>query len=227
MFSILSYPARLIHSFIKQNEPSCSFELEQEITYELENKFKAKTQKQPVLILVGGFQGSGKSSLIMRIKEIYDANVISTDVIRQSLFNKGIRITPEFSKYVKSIYINLVKKYLSMGLNIFIDANAHSKRIDEIEKLVKENSPHYLIIKIFLNTAEATLRNRVKNRKPTADCYQGTESDLETALASTKINLEDYDFSVDTDELSESTLFERVNKFISPYFSLQNPSNLT
>lgn len=221
MFSILSYLVLLTSSSVEQNELSYSSELEQEITHELENKFKAKTQKQPVLILIGGYQGSGKSSLITRIKEIYDANVISTDAIRQSLFNKGIMVSPEFSKYVSNIYKSLVKKSLSSNSNIFIDANAHFKRIDEIEKLLKENNSHYSITKVFLNTSETTLKNRVKTRKPTVDCYQGTESDLEAALSSTKVNFEDYDLIVDTDKLSENNVFELVNNLIFPYFSLQ------
>lgn len=45
-------------------EKSYSSELEQEVTREFADKFQARTQQNPVLILVGGFQGSGKSSLI-------------------------------------------------------------------------------------------------------------------------------------------------------------------
>lgn len=217
MFSLLSCSAPLISS-IEENGLSYSFELEQEITRELENKLKAKAQELPVLILVGGFQGSGKSSLITRIKEIYDANVISNDSIRQSLFNKGMKVTPEFSKYVINIYSNLVKKSLSIKSNTLIDANSHSKRIVEMEKLFKENNSDYSIIKIFLSASEATLRNRVRTRKPLIDCYQGTESDLEASLSSTKVNFEDYDLIVDTDKLNKSNVFKQVNDFISPYF---------
>jgi len=207
-----------ISSPVQDNGLTYNPELEQEITRELENKLKAKTQEQPVLILIGGFQGSGKSSLIARIKEIYDANVISTDSIRQHLFNRGIKVSPEFSQYVIKIYSNLVKQSLKNNSNILIDANSHSKRIAEMGELLKENGSHYSIVKIFLNASETTLRNRVKTRTPMEGCYQGTESDLKAALASTKVNLEDYDLIVDTDELSESHVFELVNDFISPYF---------
>ena len=67
MFSLLSYQTPWISASIEDN--SYSFELEQEITHEFENEFQARTQKQPILILIGGFQGSGKSSLITRIKK--------------------------------------------------------------------------------------------------------------------------------------------------------------
>lgn len=222
MFSVLSYSTPLISSPIEEN--SYSPELEQEITREFENKLKARTQKQPVLILIGGFQGSGKSSLIRRIREIYDTNVISTDSIRQSLFDRGVKVSPEFSKYVSNIYSNLVKKTLTINANILIDANSHSKRIAEMEKLLNENNSHYLVIKIFLNASEATLRDRVKTRKPVLGCYQGTESDLEAALSSTKIDLKNYDLIIDTDKLNQSKVFELVNDFIFPHFRLQYPA---
>lgn len=216
MFSTLSCLTPLISPFIEEN--SYSSELEQEITHEFENEFKARTQKQPILILIGGFQGSGKSSLITRIKEVYDTNVISTDSIRQSLFDRGIKVSPEFSKYVSNISGNLVKKSLGINSNIIVDANSHSRRIAEMGKLLRENNSHYSIVKIFLNASEATLRDRVKTRKAISGCYQGTQSDLEAALSSTKIDLEDYDLLVDTDKLSQSNVFELVNHFIFPYF---------
>lgn len=216
MFSALSCSTSLISSSIEEN--SYSSKLEQEITYEFENNFKARTQKQPILILIGGFQGSGKSSLVTRIKEVYDTNVISTDSIRQSLFDRGVKVSPEFSRYVSNIYGNLVKKCLKINSNIVVDANSHSRRIAEMRKLLEENNSHYSTVKIFLNASEAALRDRVKTRKPISGCYQGTESDLEAALSSTKIDLEDYDLIVDTDNLSQSNVFELVNDFIFPYF---------
>lgn len=219
MFSLLSYQTPWISASIEDN--SYSFELEQEITHEFENEFQARTQKQPILILIGGFQGSGKSSLITRIKKVYDTNVISTDSIRQSLFDREIKVSPEFSKYVSSISGNLIKKSLEINSNIIVDANSHSRRIAEVGKLLKENDSHYSIVKIFLKASEATLRDRVKTRKPISGCYQGTESDLEAALSSTKIEFEDYDLIVNTDELSQSNVFELVNNFIFPYFRQQ------
>lgn len=222
LFSVLFYSTPLTSSSIEEN--SYSPELEKEITREFENKLKAGTQKQPVLILIGGFQGSGKSSLTSRIGEIYDTNVISTDSIRQSLFDRGVKLSPEFSKYVSNIYSNLLKKSLKINSNIIIDANSHSKRITEIEKLLKENDFRYSIIKIYLSASETTLRDRVKNRTSTLGCYQGTESDLEAALLSTMIDLQDYDLIVDTDKLSQRNVFRLVNDFIFPYFTLQYPA---
>ena len=188
--------------------------VEEEITRAFEQQLKAKAQEKPVLILIGGFQGSGKTSLIHRIQQVYHTNVISTDAIRQCLLNKRIEVSPEFSKYVNHIYLELVNASLNNHSNTVIDANSHAKRIAEMEKLLKEKYPHYSIIKIYLEASEATLRNRVKSRQPHIDCYQGSEQDLEASLASTTVNLEEYDLVVDTENLSESDVFEKVKTFL-------------
>lgn len=198
--------------------------LEKEITLEFESKFLASSQKEPVILLIGGFQGSGKSSLIRRIEEIYDANILLNDVIRQTLFNRGLESSLEFTKMVSSINNNLVKKSLTQNANLFIDANAHSKRIQKIEKLVQENRAPHILIKIFLKTSQDNLRDRVKNRKPSLNCYQGTLSNLEAALSTTEINPDDYNLIVDTDSLNKDAVFEKVNDFIYPFFSLQYPA---
>lgn len=221
--SFLGYEGVLLASpRLEENISAYNPDLEQEITNQLLENLSIKVQQQPILILIGGFQGSGKSSLIARINEVYDNAVISTDVIRQSLFNKGLTSSPLFSKYVSNISYNLLEKSLINCSNIIIDANAHSKRIEEIEKLLKESDSHYTVMKIFLNATENTLIERVRTRQPLQDCYQGTESDLKAALAATKINLADYDLILDTDQLDEKSVFELVNFLVSPYFSLQS-----
>jgi protein tyrosine phosphatase/predicted kinase len=222
MSSILNY-SDLLSVFPIENRVSIDKNIEQEITDELSKDLKANSQRQPILLLFGGFQGSGKSSLIARIKNVYDANIISTDVIRQSLFDKGVRVSPKFSENVKNIYRNLVEKSLNNQSNIFIDANAHSKRIEEIENLLKENNSNHLIVKILLDAPNETLVNRVQMRKPIPGVYQGTESDLNGSLSSIEIDPKEYDLVVDTNKITEKEVFDLVNYFIYPYFSSQNP----
>ncbi len=188
--------------------------LTEEVSLEFSKNLNAKPQERPIFILIGGFQGSGKSSLAGRIKQIYDINVISTDAVRKSLFNKGFPVSPACSTYVSNIQTNLIKKSLSFHANTLIDANAHSKRIKEVETLLKENIVPYKLVKIFLKAGEDTLINRVTNRKTTLDCYQGTESDLKASLFSVAINPEEYDLTIDTDELNEEGVFEIVKKYL-------------
>lgn len=206
MLSALDFPKGLVNNYDSQ--------LERGIIDELSKDFITQSQeREPVLILVGGFQGAGKSSLIKRIKEVFDLNVISTDAIRQSLFRK-IEISPEFSKHVSNIYTALAKKSL-INTDTIIDANAHSKRIEEIENLLKSENFNQNTIKFFLKTSEETLKSRVRARQPTPGHYQGTEKDLEASLASAKINFDDYDLIVDTDKKNEDDVYKLVESFLS------------
>jgi hypothetical protein len=94
-----------------------------------------------------------------------------------------------------------------------------------MEHLIKENNAPHKTLKIFLKTSETTLRDRVKNRKPTPGCYQGTESDLDAALSCTPLNPNDYDLIIETDTLTPNQVFESANTFISPYFKRQTFAN--
>jgi dephospho-CoA kinase len=203
MFALLEKP--LVQASFPSLVALDATNLEQEIVYELSKDHHNKVQERPVLILVGGFPGAGKTTLLRHLKELYDAQDISTDVIRQALFNRGIKLSAEFSTCVANISKKMIRNALNNHLHIFFDANAHSRVIVEIENLLEKERSQYSVIKIFLNTSEETLIERIRKRDPLEGCYQGTEHDLQGALASTKINLDQYDLVVDTDKLSEKT----------------------
>lgn len=177
-----------------------------EIVSQLSREFSGG--KEPFLLLIGGFQGSGKSSLIRRIKAVFEINVISTDVIRQSLFDRGWKVSPEFSKTVDDIFKSLLCK--SMGSPTVIDANAHAKRILDIEAFMKEKECKTRVLKVFLSCPPEVLKKRVVNRERVSGCYQGTLSDLESSLAITKIDEKDYDLCIETDKLNEEEVTQLV-----------------
>lgn len=208
--------ATLTSPFLEENLPVAILELETEVSHEFSKEFKAKIQQRPVLILVAGLQGSGKSSLLTRLQEIYDANMISGDTIRHTLFNKGIKLTPQFVTSVNNIYLTLIKNSLDHQAHTFIDANAHAKRITEIETLLQKNQSHYSIFKIYLRTSAESLKARVAARQPTDGCYQGTLDELEAAIISTKFKCEDYDLIIDTDGVTKDAILNRVTTLINP-----------
>lgn len=217
MFSTISCTLKLSASSLEVY--GLGAEIEEEVILELERDLKAKSQNQPIFVLIAGYQGAGKSSLISRIHQVYDTNVISLDVIRQTLFNKKIDLSPEFNVSVKNISKILLKKALENNTHILFDANAHSKQIEEIEKLLQDNTSPHRLIKIFLDTSPETLKKRVRDRKPTEGCYQGTEHELANSLLTKTINELDYHLKVPTDNLSKAQVFEIVNSFIFDYFN--------
>lgn len=217
MFSTISCTLKLSASSLEVY--GLGAQIEDEVILELERDLKAKPQNKPVFVLIAGYQGAGKSSLISRIHQVYDTNVISLDVIRQTLFNKKIDLSPEFQVSVKNISKILLKKALENNTHILFDANAHSKQIEEIDKLLKENPSSHSLVKIFLDTSPEILKGRVRDREPTEGCYQGTEYELENSLLTKTINELDYHLKVPTDNLSKKQVFEIVNSFIFDYFN--------
>lgn len=189
--------------------------LENALTSKFSKNFKAEPQKQPMFVLIGGFQGSGKTSLIRRIQEVYGGNVISTDAIRQDLFDLKFIHPSEMSKYVSNISRNLAVTALNLNANIYIDANAHAQRVKETEALIREKFSHYSIVKIFMKTSEEVLMSRLKNRSPQKGYYQGTIEDLQASLEKNHVNSADYDYVVETDYLDEEGVAKSVKDFIN------------
>lgn len=188
-----------------------------EIVHELSRNFVSSNQTEPTLYLVGGYQGAGKTSLIKRIQNIYDANVISTDAIRQNLMTRGIKASPQV---VSRIYENLIKHSLSNRANTIIDANAHANRLKEIDQLLIQNNFKAKKVKIFLKASEGVLRNRIRNREPIPGCYQGTEKDLEGSLELAKMHDKDYDLIVETDNKTLEQVQDTVIDFLNPKLKL-------
>lgn len=193
--------------------------LEQSLTAELAKKLQGNSQKQPMILLLGGFQGSGKSSLISRLKKVHDdINIISTDEIRQSLFDRKIKISPQFTKSVDIIFKNLFKICTDQRSHIIIDANAHAQRLEAIQALLKELQPAYSVVTICLTASENTLKNRVAKRQSIEGLYQGTVSDLVATLASKKLNPADYQLLIDTDQNNCDAVFHLAEQVLKPYF---------
>ncbi len=99
---------------------------------------------------------------------------------------------------------------------MIIDANAHASRLAVVEGLLKTNDleRRYLLIKVLLDTTEATLRHRIQERPPRPNCYQGTEGDLSGSFIASKIHREDYDLVVDTEAFDQEMVANKVHRLI-------------
>lgn len=193
---------------------SLTASLEQEVVQQLSVKYNTEIQSTPTLILIGGFQGSGKSTLSERIRETFRANVVCADEIRGNLFGRGFVSSPEFAKLVIDIYHDTIKMLMERRTHIVIDAFAHSKRIQDVNELLTQTNVDYKIVKIFLKTSEETLRERVISRTPVPGRHTGVLNELEAALKTTEYNLDDYDLVVDTDVNDSDAVFKIVQEWL-------------
>lgn len=189
--------------------------ISQEITQQLSKNLNGLSKEHPLLILLGGFQGSGKSTIAESLQKTHQITVIPTDAIRYELLQRHI-IGDLFAEMVSSISKILLLKGLENRFHIVIDANAHEKRIREITDLMKDY-PKYKLLKIYLRTSEAKLFERIASRSQIEGRYQGQPDDLKGSLKSVKMNLTDYDLVLDTDNQKIEQELITINSFLAPY----------
>jgi len=127
---------------------------------------------QPFLILVSGFTGSGKSTVVQALVERLGVVSINSDVVRKALAGKTGRQTEEFREGIYSAsmtektYAKLAReaeKLIACGKGVILDATftqrAHRQRM--VRLAAKHHVP---IIQIHCSVAEETIRQRLIQR---------------------------------------------------------------
>lgn len=198
--------------------------VKQEITVELANGLTGGFNDHPVLILIGGYPGAGKTTLIHALTQVYDFDVISWNAIRQALLDRKLQGSPYDGEIIHDVNRKLLYHCLQRHSNVVIDANAYAKNIKRFEQLLHEMSfqDQYRVVKICLNPPFDVLLSRIRARISQEGVHQGTESDLIRDVHSEykKMDLNDYSLIIKNDEeISFETERNIVLSFLQPYFS--------
>ena len=107
-------------------------EVIEKITVSLSQNLKGQSRSQPLLVLIGGYVGSGKTTLSKALQEKYDMTVFSLNAIRQAMLNEGIDIRSnkqEERKVLFAVYPRLLAPCIASQQHIVIDANANRQGI--------------------------------------------------------------------------------------------------
>jgi predicted kinase len=174
------------------------------------------TPAKPCLLLISGFQGAGKTTLLQQLATKHpQLLILSSDEIRYHLLH-----APETeccaSHYTDLIFHRLLKAALSHHYSIAIDANAHTMRTQEIEYVAKETgvANDYQWVKICLQASLETLLQRVKERQPIPEHYQGTINELLQCWNEYDTKTPDYDLMLNTDGLAPAEKIEQIEQFL-------------
>lgn len=185
-------------------------------------QFPNSLPEHPMVLMIGGFQGSGKTTIIEEIKDDLGLVVISGDEIRQRLFDKKYPFSKRFGQIVEATAGNVFRDILHQGRSMALDTNTTPTKIEQARRVVEsEGGNKYHLITVLLEASKDTLVNRLQNRDGIAGRYRGTVDELEASLVKHgEIDKGAYDLVVDTTSLSPSDIAEMIKDKVK---SIQEP----
>src|SRR5437868_669998 len=196
-----------------------AFDVEQvknEVFLQLSQGLKGNAKNKPILLLIGGYPGAGKTTLINALAQAHDMEIISWNAIRQALLDRRLKGSPHDFEIIQAVNQNLFRMCLQSNSNIIIDVNAYANNIKLFEELLQAEQYQdiFRVVKICLNPPPELLLSRVRAREQREDVHQGTEKDVINDLKSEykKINMNDYSLIIKNDEdISFETELNIVN----------------
>ena len=180
-----------------------NLELVQQISAEFQNRWSSLSSKQlsePMLLLIGGYQGSGKTATFEKLAPKLDLTLVSTDQIRFTLFDRKIPYSDEFAKIVNAIAENLLSKAIRERRSIGIDSNARPEKIDRFKTIMEQSGgTNYRLYTVCLDAPTEELERRLLTRALTPGIYQGNIAELRSAIRQYgNLDRSKYDLCIDT-----------------------------
>jgi predicted kinase len=189
----------------------------------ISSKWQIPNEKpeHPTLLMVGGFQGSGKTTALEILKPRFPSVMISPDEIRHNLFEKGYPFSEEFTKIVNSAKFELIKKALDLGTSIIVDQSLTPDRVALVQHLLNGHSK-YRLLSVFLTAPTEVLKERVALRPQQAGRYKGTYLELEASMDKySKLYGEPqdggYDLIIDSSVNDPQAIASLINESLSPF----------
>jgi adenylylsulfate kinase-like enzyme len=146
--------------------------------WDLTNKEKPQ---RPFLLMLGGFQGSGKTSVIELLRKEIRFLVISPDEIRHNLFNQNYPFSEDFVRLVNATRLELLVRALDTGQSIVLDQSISPDRIKMMrDRLI--DFPNYHLTSTFLSVPREVIKQRVEERPTLPGLYRGTVPELEATM---------------------------------------------
>ncbi len=133
---------------------------------------------KPVLVMLYGFPGSGKSYVSRQLAEAVQIAHVSADRVRSELFEH-----PRFDQQEDAIVAHLMnymtQEFLNTGVGVIYDANA--MRLTQrraLRELAAQHRAHSLMIWLQVDAETAFARTQNRDRRTTDDKFAEPQSQL-------------------------------------------------
>jgi len=139
--------------------------------------------KKPLIFIIGGLTGTGKSTLSLKISVDYNALLINTDIIRKELaginmferhhdeINTGLYAPEKIDQTYEKV-IEKAAYFLKNGENVVLDATFQKKKYrDMARRIAKENNA--ILITVQCECPEDVVRKWLEKRKKTKTASDG------------------------------------------------------
>jgi predicted kinase len=140
---------------------------------------------KPVLVIVSGLPGTGKSYFCRRLAERLPSVTLESDALRRVLFTLPSYSLPESAQLFKAIRL-LIEKLLNKGVSLILDATNLSERYREYLYSIADRLEVKLImvwVEAPASVVKERLRARLKNPEEKSDAdwevYQKMKTSVE------------------------------------------------
>ncbi|HEY6540670.1 MAG TPA: AAA family ATPase [Ktedonobacteraceae bacterium] len=119
---------------------------------------------KPILIVMSGLPGSGKSTIAERIAALLGVPVLSVDPIESAIIQAGVKKGFETGLAAYLVAAAVASEQLKLGISVVIDAvNAEEEGKDTWRELGKKHDLTPIVIDVFVSNSELH-RKRVESR---------------------------------------------------------------
>ncbi len=129
------------------------------------------TPTQPLLIMLYGFPGSGKSYVARQLADQLKAAHVQGERIRNELFNN-----PQFDRSENDVITKLMnymsEEFLGSGVSVIYDTNAlRASQRHTLRELARHHKAQPIVIWLQIDTESAFMRTQRRDRRKADDKY--------------------------------------------------------
>ena len=122
-----------------------------------------ETTANPVLVMLTGLPGTGKSNLARQLAEVLPFAIVESDQVRKILFPQ-CEYTGEESRWVHRTCHALMDKLLLKGVRVIYDAtNLHERHRELVYRLADGMEVKLIVVKVV--SPEAVASQRLRDRQ--------------------------------------------------------------